>query len=481
MPQAIALLKTTRPTFYRWLRAGKIKGMKAGRQWRFFKEDIERFLKGQEPRVDLPADLTPLIKTLRERLEQAGVKDFTPSGDTEVAQAVGLMIRLGVTMRTSDIHLGPYVRSGGQERMAVLSYRVDGVLNRVAEFDIRLLAAIVAQWKTMAACNVQEKLRPQDGRILISLGDVQKEVDLRVSFLPAVYGESVTVRILDASAVRLDLDRIGYAPRMREKLLRCLKAPWGVILLTGPTGSGKTTALYACLNHVASPQLKVITVENPVEFMLPNVLHTEVRAHLGATFAVMLRAVLRSDPDVVLVGEIRDRETLLVSQQTALTGHLVLTTLHTNDAAAALTRMVDIGSDPFIIGDSTKLIIAQRLVRLLCPECSVERMPSRELLDDAAKVARAGGLDWDSLPQKFREPVGCAKCSNLGFRGRNVIAEALEVTPEIATALRRGAKPEELRAIAVGQGMVTMAADGIQKAAMGKTSLREVLVTVGMR
>jgi type IV pilus assembly protein PilB len=476
MEQAIEILKTTRSTFYRWLRAGKIKGMKVGRQWRFYREDIERFLKGQEPRIDLPADIDPLIKTLSERAEQLGVKDIPPPDAGEVVQAVNLMIILASKMQASDIHLAPHISEGGEES-AILRYRVDGALHPAAEIDIRLLPAIIERWKNMAACDVHEKERPQDGRILVIVEG--KKIDLRVCFLPAALGESLTVRILDPGAAwlaQLKFDDLGFAPRDKERILRWVEAPWGMIIVSGPTGSGKTTVLYVCLKHVARPEVKVLTVEDPVELLMPWTVQVPVRPDAGLTFPAALRSVLRSDPDVIMIGEVRDRETLTLAQQCALTGHLVMTVMHTNEAASVLKRMAEIGSHAYIIGESVKLIIAQRLVRKLCTECSVERQtPPVEFLERAEKMARAGGLDWDSLPKKFREPVGCAKCNQTGYKGRTVVAETLEVTSGIAAAFRSGASVEELRAIAVEQGMTTIAADGIRKAAMGVTSLAEVM------
>ena len=479
MNQAIALLKTSRPTFYRWLRSGKVKGMKVGRQWRFYRQDIERFLKGEEPRIDLPADMAPLIARLRQRLEEVGGEDASPRDASDEVRAVDLMIALSTAMRATDIHIAPHSKELAGDNVAVLRYRVDGVLHPVADIDKRLLPAIVARWKALAACNVHERMRPQDGRILVNAEG--RQLDLRVCFLPACLGESVTVRVLDPDVIRLTLDHIHYPPKGKEKLLRWLGAPWGTIVVTGPTGSGKTTALYACVNEVAKPELKVMSVENPVEYLLPWVVQVQVRSDTGLTFGSALRSILRSDPDVVLVGEMRDRETLIIAQQIAITGHLVLTTLHADEAARALKRMVEMGGEPFVVGDATKLIVAQRLVRLLCPDCSEPYTPAAEALGRAAELARVGGLDWSALPENFRSPVGCPKCRKTGFRSRNVIAEVLEISPEIGEALRSGASVDELRAVAIREGMVTMAADGIRQAAEGTTTLDEVLRVTALR
>ena len=476
MNQAAERLKTSRATFYRWLRAGKIKGMKLGRLWRFRREDVERFLEGKEPRVDLPADLSPLIATLRRRVEELGARDVAPEDADDVTHAVSLMIRLAVALGASDLHLAPHMKDPAGEAVGILSYRIDGALHLAAEVDVRLLPALVERWVRMAACDMREKVRPQDGRILVRLNDLDRAIDLRVNFLPVALGPSLTARVLDPDVMRpFDLGRLGFGARDREKLLRALDAPWGAILVVGPTGCGKTTTLYACLSHLSGPDRKIMTAEEPIEFFLPWVIQMELRPRSGVTFPVAVRAFLRSAPNVILVGEIRERETLGLVHAAALTGHLVFSTLHADGAAKALTRMVEMGADPFVIADSTRLVVAQRLIRKLCTACSQPHEPPASRLARAAELCRAGGVDWDALPKTFRGPRGCALCGHTGFKGREVVAEALEVTPGIGEALRRGATVDELCTIAVGQGMTTLAADGIRRAASGATSLDEAL------
>ena len=473
MEGAIAMLKTTRPTFYRWLRAGRLKGTKAGRQWRFRREDIERFLKGQEPEVDLPTDITPLLEALRSRLTGYGVAEKEQPGNG-VARAVRLMIWLAVRMRASDLHLEPQPNG-----VAALRFRLDGVLQPVAELDLRLLPAIIRLWKTLAACNVYETVRPQEGRILMK-SSTSDELDLRVIFLPALAGEAMSAHLLDPKNARMSVEQMDYSPSDKIKLRHWLGSPWGMIVFTGPTCCGKTSALYACLNQIAvgSIRPKVMTVEDPVEYFLPGTTQVPVRSEAGMTFSSTLRAVLRSGPDVIMVGEIRDLETLSLSLQAASTGHLVLISLHTSEAATALRRMIDVGANSFTVTDATRLIVAQRLVRLLCPKCSVARQPAEPFVTLARKLARLGGLPWDVLPGNFREPVGCKECNMTGFQGRTVIAEAMEVTPRLTTALTSNATIADLRAIAVSEGMTTLAVDGIRRAAAGKTSLAEVMKTV---
>jgi len=479
MDQAIALLKTTRPTFYRWLRSGKIKGMKVGRQWRFYREDLERFLKGQGPRIDLPADIDPLMRGLEAKLKQLGVAETVEPEENKVACAVKLMIMLGTAKRASDIHLASYYRKEMGAPVAELRYRVDGVLHREIEIDARLLPGIVAQWKSMATCNLHETGLPQDGRIMLNVGKAKKRLDLRISFLPTVLGESLTARVLDPEAVCLTLDGIGFSPADRKKLLNALESPCGLVLVSGPTGSGKTTVLYSCLNYVADETRKVMSIEDPVEYLLPNVIQIPVRPEMP--FERAMRAVLRSAPDVIMLGELRNAEALNIAMQSALTGHLVMTTLHTEDAAGALRRMVDMGGAPFVVGDATRLVVAQRLVRTLCKACSVEARPAQDLLKRAESLGRLGGIAWDSLPRTFRKPVGCPKCGQTGFRGRNIVAEVIEVTDDIRAALRNGASVDDLRETAIEGGTTTMAADGIRKAAAGETTLKEVFRVLALR
>jgi len=480
MQEAIELLKTSRPTFYRWLRSGKIKGMKVGRQWRFYKADIEHFMRGESPRISLAADITPLIKSLDKRLKEAGVKKL-PQGDNEVQTAVRRMIAAAVATRASDIHITSHIPEDKVDVQGVLRFRIDGVLHVAAEIDARLIPAIMEEWKRMAACDVYETAKPQDGRIMCKLSDfspgdkADKVIDLRVSFLPAALGESATVRILDQSAIRLKLDKLGLSKDNDSRIRHAMKLPWGIVVCSGPTGSGKTTTLYSCLQEVTEPGMKVMSVEDPVEYILPWVTQVPVRNQIGLTFKAVLRSMLRSDPDVILVGEIRDLETAQICVQAALTGHLVLSTLHTDSAAAALTRMNDIGVDPFLIADSVKLVIAQRLIRRLCVHCRKEAQPPDDMLEDAAETAMAGGLKWHSLPSGWMEPVGCPKCHQTGFRGRLALMETLEVTPRIARAVRDGAGAEAIEARAVKNGMLTMAANGIQRAAEGQITLRSVI------
>lgn len=479
LDEAVSLLKTTRPTFYRWLRAGKFAGVKLGRQWRFRRSDIDLFLHGQAPRIDLPADITPLLRSLAGRIAEAGGSAPADSGGGPAQRAVALLLALASALRASDIHVTCHLE--GAATAVAVRFRIDGALHEIARVDPRLHRPLVEEWKRMSGCVVTETERPQDGRILFRAeGEgAEKLLDVRAAFLPTGLGESVTARILDRDALDLRLERLDYAPRDLANIRRALNAPSALIVITGPSGCGKTTFHYACLSEIAGPGVKALSIEDPVEFFLPWVTQVHANERAGMTFARAVRAMLRSDPDVMMVGEIRDTETLLVCMQAALTGHTVLTTLHAEDAAFALRRMVDLKTDPFIVADATKLVVSQRLVRRLCPHCSVPAEPEGAKLDRAAEAARRGGVDWHGLAKKFRKAAGCERCGRTGFRGRTVIAETLEVTAEIGRALRQDATADELRTIAVGQGMTTLAAHGIRRAAAGETTLDEVLRVTG--
>jgi general secretion pathway protein E len=482
--EAVQLLGVSRPTFYRWLRAGRIKGMKVGRQWRFYRDDIDKFIKGQAPRIDLPADISPLIDELSARINERADTEIESVGESEVERAVRLIIALGVASRASDIHLASQMTSASTEPETLLRLRIDGVLHPAAKIDPRLLPPIIEQWKRMADCDVSLRKRPQEGRIVIGFPELterkDKIIDIRCQFLPTGLGESVTARILDTEAVTLELSRILYAPLDMEKLRKALKQPWGLIVLTGPTGSGKTTVLYSCLNELTGPEIKTVSIEDPIEYYLPWVNQVAVDEASGLTFSQAVKASFRTDPDVIAIGEIRNFETLDGALNSSLTGHIVLTQMHADEAAGALNRMISIGCEPFKVAEATKLVLSQRLVRRLCPECSESREPSDKELRFMKEEAEKGGVDWDSLEKNFRQPSGCEKCGGTGWLRRNVIAEVLEVTPRIEKALKENGTVDEIRAIAVEEGMTTMTADGIRRVANGETSLDEVMRVLGI-
>lgn len=374
-----------------------------------------------------------------------------------VIRLVNLVLHDALRKRASDIHLDAL-----PDALRV-RYRVDGVLHEASNTPKRYHAAVVSRIKVMADMDIAERRVPQDGRIRLRTD--QREVDLRVSTIPTVHGETVVLRILDRSSMRLGLEHLGMDPDDRERFASLVERPHGILLVTGPTGSGKTTTLYTALSRLNTEERKILTVEDPVEYQLRGVSQIEARPKIGLTFAAALRSILRQDPDVIMVGEIRDRETAEIAVQAALTGHLVLSTLHTNDAPSAVTRLLDMGVEEFLAASTVEGIVAQRLVRRVCDECAEEYRP-----DEALRLRI--GLPKDAVLRRGR---GCPACDGSGYRGRSGIYEILPLTERTRTLVVRRAPLEELRAAAIAEGMVPLRRDGIRKALRGETTLDEVL------
>jgi general secretion pathway protein E len=386
-------------------------------------------------------------------------------GDDEapVIQFVNTTFVRAARDRVSDIHIEPY------ETGVRVRFRVDGVLSEVTEVPSRFLSSIVARVKIMAGLNIAEKRLPQDGRIRIKLAG--KDIDIRVATAPTAHGERVTMRLLDKSAVALDLSAIGMDTRTLEDVEELISRPYGIILVTGPTGSGKTTTLYSCLAKINRPELNILTVEDPIEYQLQGISQVAVNPKIQLTFASGLRSFLRHDPDVIMVGEIRDTETAEIAIQASLTGHLVFSTIHTNDAAGAFTRLIDMGVEPFLVASSLLANMAQRLVRRLCPTCKQPFDPTeRELMQleiTRSELDEAGGVLY--------RPVGCEECNNRGYRGRRGIYELLPVTNEIRQLVMSRADASQIRRQAVLEGMTTLRRFGGRRVLEGVTSIEEVL------
>jgi excisionase family DNA binding protein len=470
MDEAIAMLRTTRPTFYRWLKTGKLKGMKVGRQWRFYKEDLDRFLAGEAIRYDLPTDIAPLIAALA---KQAGGKPpsvASLSDPERIALAVDMIVKAAIGVKASDVHLD-WVNDTGR-----LRFRIAGVLHVVAEFDARLLPSLIAQVKRFTGvCNVDIRDLPQDARI--AHHEAGQFYAIRIAFLPALGGETMNMRIMPRDIAVGGLDWLGLDRVSRSRLERGLAVRSGMVVVSGPTGSGKTTALYSAIKHVATPANKVLSIEDPIESTLPGVVQVPVTGSMP--FSALLKAALRADANVIVIGELRDQATVSLGLKAAMTGHLVLSGMHALDSARALRRMVEMGATRYEVAEGVRLVTSQRLVRKLCPECSVKDSPPAELLAWAAKAATEGGLNWQAMPRQFKKEVGCPKCSMTGFKGRLPAFEALDVTPGIAKLIQDGAAEDEIRALAVKQGMVTVAADAIRRACAGETSLAEAMRETG--
>jgi general secretion pathway protein E len=379
--------------------------------------------------------------------------------EAPVVRLVNLLVENAIASEASDIHIEPF------EDTLRIRYRIDGILYDQEAPPRRLQAAVTSRIKIMAEMNIAERRLPQDGRIRVTLHG--RRVDIRVSTIPTVHGESIVMRLLDRSSVFLPLERLGFAPAMLAQFEKLITRPHGILLVTGPTGSGKTTTLYAALDKINSPDRKIITVEDPVEYQLKGVNQIPVRSKIGLTFATGLRHIVRQDPDVILVGEIRDLETAEISIQAALTGHLVFSTLHTNDAPSAITRLQDMGVEPYLLSSVLEGVLAQRLVRRICQVCRVPDTPS------AADI-EALGVKADPHAKLFRGR-GCDECRGTGYRGRIGIYELFPITEDVRSLVLRRASSREIRRLAIDAGMVTLRQDGWTRALDGITTIEEVL------
>jgi len=384
------------------------------------------------------------------------------ASEAPVIRLVNLMIARAVESRASDIHIEPF------ENRLKIRYRVDGVLREVESPPSRLSAAVISRIKIMAKLNIAERRLPQDGRI--QLRAQGKEIDLRVSTVPTLWGESVVMRILDKASVVLDFEILGFSPRTLKRFLDVLNLPHGIILVTGPTGSGKTTTLYTALQTINTPERKILTVEDPVEYQLEGVNQIQVKPQINLTFANALRSIVRQDPDVIMIGEMRDLETAGIAVQSALTGHLVLSTLHTNDAAGSVTRLLDMGVEDYLLTSTINGILAQRLVRMLCTHCR-QPYPALPELVDELRLRRFA----DTPDITLYKPVGCEQCGGSGYRGRAAIMEFLVMSDPLRRMVLKHADATELQVQAQKEGMDTMYEDGLRKAVAGQTTIEEVL------
>jgi len=405
-------------------------------------------------------DSIGLADNLTDEEQIQHLKDL--ASEAPVIRLVNLMIARAVESRASDIHIEPF------ENRLKVRYRVDGVLREVESPPSRLSAAVISRIKIMAKLNIAERRLPQDGRI--QLRAQGKEIDLRVSTVPTLWGESVVMRILDKASVVLDFEVLGFGARTLKRFQEVLELPHGILLVTGPTGSGKTTTLYTALQTLNTPERKILTVEDPVEYQLEGINQIQVKPQINLTFANALRAIVRQDPDVIMIGEMRDVETAGIAVQSALTGHLVLSTLHTNDAAGSITRLLDMGVDDYLLTSTINGILAQRLVRLLCTHCR-QPYPALPELVEELRLSRFS----DSRAITLYKPVGCELCGGTGYRGRAAIMEFLVMSDPLRRMVLKHADATELQAEAQKEGMDSMYEDGLRKAVAGLTALEEVL------
>jgi type IV pilus assembly protein PilB len=434
---------------------------------------------GYEIRVAVapPDDIMTLVSRL-DRLEDA-VGDTTEiasdedegevvalhetADDAPVVKLVNQIVAQGVERGASDIHLAP---DGREVRVR---FRIDGVLQDITSVPRRMAAGVISRVKIMAELNIAEKRLPQDGRVGLLVDG--RHVDLRVVTLPSVHGEGIVMRVLDKAAVVVDLDKLGMADGERMLFERACHETHGAVLVTGPTGSGKSTTLYAALKMLNTPEKNIITVEDPVEYEMDGLTQVQVAPKVGLSFAMGLRAMVRADPDIIMVGEIRDRETAQIAVESALTGHLVLSTLHTNDAPSAITRLIEMGVEPFLVASALDTVVAQRLARQLCSSCKRRTIIPAKVLKESGYPAR--------MELEAYEQVGCRRCGGSGYRGRIGLYEVMRVTPEIQALALERAPSEAIRDVAVRQGMTRLRDDGLRKVHLGRTSVAEVTRVIG--
>lgn len=388
------------------------------------------------------------------------IEDFR---DSPFVKMVDLIIKNAIKRGASDVHIE------AQENQVRVRNRVDGVLQDSIRLPKWTQPIIISRIKVLGGMDISEKRLPQDGRIKVRSRNIA--VDLRVSTLPTYYGEKAVIRILNKEVSFLSLKDLGFSPKNLALIHNFIAQPQGMVLITGPTGSGKTSTLYSCLKEVRSDEINIVTVEDPVEYELGGINQVQINEKVGLTFPFVLRSILRQDPNVIMIGEIRDMETAEIALQSSLTGHLVLSTLHTNDAPSAIARLTDIGMAPYMIASSITGVIAQRLVRLICPDCKEEYQPKQELLGRL-------GMDKQALPFKFYRGTGCAKCGSAGYRGRSVIEEVMVMSRRLRELTQDGASADLLRDAAMATGMTTLGINGLQKIEMGLTTIDEVLKAV---
>ena len=414
---------------------------------------IEKYIS----KLALNESIKDVITEIRRELSSSASQGQN-SENSGILKLIEIILKTSIQSRASDIHIEP------TETNCIVRSRIDGMLSETFIFDKDIYPPMVSRMKLLSNMDIAERRRPQDGRFSAQILD--KEYDFRISTLPILNGESIVLRILDKSKVIINLEDLGMHPDNFAKFKKSMKAPYGIILVTGPTGSGKTTTLYGALNDIKSVKTKIITVEDPVEYQLNMIQQVHVNEKAGLTFVSALRSILRQDPDVIMIGEIRDQETLRIAIQAALTGHLVFSTLHTNDAISALPRMIDMGIEPYLVSGALVCIEAQRLVRKLCPHCKQKITLSQKAFDEVKKF----------VPEnyQFYKSVGCPQCSQTGYLGREMISEILPISDHIASMVANGASKDELKSVAYEEGFIDMFHDGVRRAANGITTLEEV-------
>ncbi|HHD73219.1 MAG TPA: type II/IV secretion system protein [Epsilonproteobacteria bacterium] len=407
--------------------------------------------------LEMTESIKGLVEEIRKDLITAG-SDEQNEESPAVLKLIEIILKSAIASRASDIHVE------ATEKNSMVRDRIDGMLRQSFIFDKDIFAPLASRMKLLSNLDIAEKRKPQDGRFSATING--REYDFRVSSLPTLFGESIVIRILDKTKVLIKLEDAGMSTISYDRFYKAIQAPFGIILVTGPTGSGKTTTLYGALNAIKDVKDKIITVEDPVEYQMNGIQQVQVNAHVGLGFADALRSILRQDPDKIMVGEIRDHETLRVAIQAALTGHLVISTLHTNDAISAVNRILDMGIESYLVSGALVGIQAQRLVRKICPHCKTEFMPSEKLISDIR--------EYLSEEPVFYRGEGCKECQHSGYMGREMISEVLPISETLSRMIAAGASKEEMSKQAIQEGFVSMFEDGINKALAGETTLEEV-------
>jgi type IV pilus assembly protein PilB len=424
---------------------------------RYYQVDMQREM------ADILGAVSEDMEVVKEADQDAEAAAMAAVDDAPLVKLVNKILLDAIRIRASDIHIEIY------EKVMRVRYRVDGTLREVSTLPFKLRHAIISRLKIMSNLDISERRLPQDGRIKIKTPQ-GKTVDLRVSCLPCIFGEKVVMRILDQSNLQLDLTKLGFHERGLRDLEDALGAPYGMILVTGPTGSGKSTTLYSALSNINSPDVNIMTAEDPVEYNLPGINQVQVHSDIGLTFAAALRSFLRQDPDVIMVGEMRDLETAEIGVKAALTGHLVLSTLHTNDAPSTINRLVDMGIEPFLVASSVRLIVAQRLVRKVCSECRIEETDKPIALQ---RLLRLDDMDFEKL--RLWKGRGCDTCSGTGYKGRQGIYEIMPISPGIRQLIIDRASLNEIGEQAIADGVLTLRAAAMRLLEQGLTTAAEVI------
>jgi type IV pilus assembly protein PilB len=424
-------------------------------------DDIVNLISRLDRLEDVVGESAEIVEEVEDGAEVVALHET--SEDAPVIKLVNQIVAQAVERGASDIHLAP---DGRELRVR---FRVDGVLHDITTVQRRMAAGVISRIKIMAELNIAEKRLPQDGRVGLVIDG--RHVDLRVVTLPSVHGEGAVMRVLDKASVVVDLDKLGMADAERERFEKACRETHGAVLVTGPTGSGKSTTLYAALQMLNTPEKNIITVEDPVEYEMSGLTQVQVSSKVGLTFAAGLRSMVRADPDIIMVGEIRDRETAQIAVESALTGHLVLSTLHTNDAPSAISRLIEMGIEPFLVASALDCVVAQRLARMLCPSCKRRTIIPAKVLQENGYRAR--------MELEAYEPVGCRRCGGSGYRGRVGLYEVMKMSPEIQSLSLERKPAEAIRDVAVSQGMTRMREDGLQKVRQGRTSMAEIARVIG--